>query len=183
MFKGQSSRIPWWLVRFVHLSRREYFADFFITPPLTGLIAALWLLHGATLVSGFVLAGGLVAWTFYEYALHRWLLHEIWLFRDFHALHHDYQRDYIAVHPAVTLLIYGGSWMAFGLQYSSFMVGFSVGYVLYAAAHTICHYAAVSPGNPLFWLRRRHALHHVFHDVNYGVTTSLWDRAFRTEFM
>jgi sterol desaturase/sphingolipid hydroxylase (fatty acid hydroxylase superfamily) len=162
------------------LSRREYFADFFITPPVTAALIALSLWRGASWLWPLAFAVGVLAWTLYEYALHRWVLHLAWLARDLHALHHDDQRDYIATHPLATIALYVALWLAFGFQASAFAAGFSAGYVFYAFAHTAFHYATIGTGHPLFALKRHHALHHSFENCNFGVSTTLWDRAFRT---
>lgn len=167
------------LLALFRLSRREYFADFFITPPIT-LALLVWSLVHFTWEWPLDFAAGVMLWTFYEYVAHRCLFHCTWLARDFHALHHDNQRDYIAFHPALTVTAYAAMWAIFGVNSSALMVGFSVGYVLYSAAHTAFHYSVIKPGHWLYGLKRHHALHHTFHEVNYGVTTTLWDRVFNT---
>ena len=165
--------------RLFKLTKREYYADFLITPPLTVGLLVHSALHGIDALWFAQLLIGLFVWTFYEYAVHRWILHG-WM-SWFHDWHHDDQRDYIALHPILTLLLYGASWLIFGPRYSIATLGFSIGYVLYAALHTAFHYATIKNGHPLFNLKRRHALHHAVETTNYGVLTSLWDRLFRTE--
>jgi sterol desaturase/sphingolipid hydroxylase (fatty acid hydroxylase superfamily) len=171
-----------WLTRFVRLTKAEYFADFFITPPITVALAVASLRHGAGVQWVGMFLVGLVAWTLYEYVTHRWLLHHWWILSEVHALHHDDQRDYIAAHPAVTILLYAAFWGVFGIRSSAVMVGFSVGYVIYAAAHTAFHHSSFHHGTSLYWLKRRHALHHRFDFANFGVTTPVWDILFGTEF-
>jgi sterol desaturase/sphingolipid hydroxylase (fatty acid hydroxylase superfamily) len=169
------------LLKVFQLTKREYFADFFITPPLTLALMGYSLLHsfGPLWLPGFVL--GLLAWTFYEYATHRWVLHELQVFRAVHWLHHRNQKEYIAVHPLVTVAIYAAMWILFGPRSSAFALGFSVGYVLYSFEHTAFHYADIRKGNPLYGAKLRHVAHHRFHTVNYGVTTGVWDLLFRSE--
>jgi sterol desaturase/sphingolipid hydroxylase (fatty acid hydroxylase superfamily) len=169
-----------WLTRLVRLSRREYFADFFITPPITIALLIWSIATGWSSWWPVQFVAGICVWTLYEYAMHRWILHRTWLFRALHDLHHDDQRDYIALHPVLTIASYIGFALLFGMNSSAFMVGFSVGYVIYSAAHTAFHYAIILPGSGLFSLKRHHALHHRFHGVNYGVTTRVWDVAFGT---
>jgi sterol desaturase/sphingolipid hydroxylase (fatty acid hydroxylase superfamily) len=168
-----------WLFR---RTRPEYYADFFITPPLTALFACLSLRHGFNLSWIVAFAVGWAVWSFYEYALHRWGLHEAPLLRDVHRLHHRNQRDYLAFHPGATLAAYAALWLVFGVHSSAVMVGFSTGYIVYAALHTAFHYARIGEGHPLYRARMRHVAHHRFDDVCYGVTTGFWDRLFRTEF-
>lgn len=166
--------------RLFRLTKAEYYADFFITPPITLAlliasirqeISALWLAE---------LAAGVIGWTIYEYALHRWVLHRVWLFRDMHEMHHAKQRDYIAIHPFLTLAIYGSLWAAFGFGSSAIMIGFTIGYIVYSVAHTAFHYAEIGKEHWLYSLKMRHAAHHRT-DVNFGVTTRLWDKIFNSE--
>lgn len=159
------------------LTRREYFADFFITPPITLALAALSFHLSVYWMATLLL--GVFAWTLYEYVIHR-VSHYAPLLRDIHNLHHDDQRAYIAVHPLATLAMYGLFWLAFGLQSEALAVGFSIGYIAYAAAHTLFHYARIVPGSMLFALKRHHALHHTFGEVNFGVTTKIWDKLLGT---
>lgn len=174
-------RSPAWLLKLVRLTRVEYFADFFITPPITLAFAIVSLAAGFSALWLAEFALGWLAWTLYEYAFHRWGLHHVAILRDVHALHHRNQKDYIAIHPLVTLALYASFWLALGFQSSAIMVGFSAGYVVYSALHTAFHYShrlsALLPKG-----RRRHVAHHRFEIVNFGVTTDLWDRVFRTNY-
>lgn len=158
---------------------REYYADFFITPPMTFVLLCISLAHADTYWP-FGFGAGILLWTFYEYVAHRFISHQAPMFRQAHALHHLAQRDYIALHPIMTLAIYAAFWMLFGFGASAISVGFSTGYVFYSFAHTAFHYATIEPGHFLYGLKMRHVLHHRA-DVNYGVTSSLWDRLFGTE--
>lgn len=162
------------------LTRREYFADFFITPPITLALATISVIKSPSLMWPVKFAIGAAVWTLYEYALHRWFLHHFWGARELHGLHHDDQRAYVATHPIVTLAIYGAGWLLLGFDQGAFAAGFACAYVVYSALHTAFHYVAIPPGHWLFALKRHHALHHVVHDRNFGVSTTLWDRAFGT---
>jgi sterol desaturase/sphingolipid hydroxylase (fatty acid hydroxylase superfamily) len=167
------------LLRLFRLSRREYFADFFITPPITLILAGTSLWRGVDLRWLSLFAAGWLAWTLYEYAAHV-ASHHLPLLRDLHALHHRDQRDYIAVHPAITLALYALVWLAIGFTATPAAVGFSTGYVVYSALHTAFHYARIVPGHPLYAARRRHALHHICDGCCFGVSTPFWDWIFRT---
>lgn len=169
------------LERLFRLTKREYFADFLITAPLTIALLILSVMAGFGWAWLAQFAAGAIAWTFYEYAIHRWVSHRLLFIRDYHALHHAQQIDYIAVHPAVTAALYAASWLTFGAQSSAVMAGFSVGYLIYSALHTSFHYARIRGVGWLFKLKRRHALHHTFDGFNFGVSTSFWDRLFGTE--
>jgi sterol desaturase/sphingolipid hydroxylase (fatty acid hydroxylase superfamily) len=169
-----------WALAFFRLTRREYFADFFITPPVTIALACVSLYHSASVWWPPLFIAGVFAWTFYEYATHRWVAHRIWFFKQAHGLHHQHQKEYIAVHPLATIAAYVGFWLVLGFKSSAFMVGFSTGYIAYSVAHTLFHYATIVEGGWLFPAKRRHALHHRNDKVNFGVTTALWDVVFRT---
>lgn len=175
-------RAPAWLVGLFRLSRREYYLDFWITPPLTALLAWHSIRAGgfsAAWVAEFV-AGWLI-WTLYEYVLHRFVLHGLPIGRDVHALHHRNQLDYIAQPPWLTVATYGLFWSVLGVRSSALMIGFSTGYVAYAVAHTLFHYAHFTPGSLLWRMDQRHVAHHRYGRVCYGVTVDWWDRLFRTE--
>jgi dihydroceramide fatty acyl 2-hydroxylase len=60
-------------------------------------------------------------------------------------------------------------------------LGVVTGYLAYGWIHYAAHHLRPSTQ----WLNRRkqiHALHHRARDGHYGVTTSFWDRVFRTGF-
>jgi len=161
-------------------SRATYYADFLITPPITLALAlfSLGTSFDAWWIPEFLV--GSLAWTLYEYAAHRFVSHGIPLFREAHWLHHDRQRDYIGIHPLFTLFQYAAVAWIFGVGYSAFTVGFSTAYVAYAVMHTMFHYSHIGRGHPLYYMKLRHAEHHR-REVNFGVTTSLWDRLLGTE--
>lgn len=159
---------------------REYFADFFITPPITAALLIVSLSHGFGFMWAVKFAAGLMIWTFYEYFAHRFIAHRVPLFKEAHDLHHQAQRDYISLHPIMTLSLYAGFWMLFGFGSGAVSVGFSTGYIVYSVAHTAFHYAMIEPGHFWYGLKMRHVLHHRS-DTNFGVTTALWDRCFNTE--
>jgi sterol desaturase/sphingolipid hydroxylase (fatty acid hydroxylase superfamily) len=161
-------------------SRCGYYADLLITPPITLALLVLSLTQGLSWLWPLQFVIGVLAWTLYEYATHRWLLHRVPLFRQVHALHHARQKDYIAVHPAATLALYGVLFWLFGANGSALTLGFSSGYIAYSCMHGAFHYAVIGEGHWLYRLKLRHAAHHRS-EVNFGVSTSLWDRVFGTE--
>jgi sterol desaturase/sphingolipid hydroxylase (fatty acid hydroxylase superfamily) len=168
-----------WL-RLFRLTKWEYYADFFITPPITLALLVASVREGISPLWFGEVAIGLLGWSLYEYALHRWVLHRAWFFREMHELHHAKQTDYIAIHPILTLTIYVSLWAAFGFGSSAAMIGFSLGYIAYSIAHTAFHYAHIPKGHWLYGMKMRHAAHHRT-DVNFGVTASVWDKLFNTE--
>jgi cyclopropane-fatty-acyl-phospholipid synthase len=130
---------------------------------------------------------GLLGWTVVEYALHRFLLHGVRPFRDWHAQHHQRPKALIyaptvlialcfAVGVALPAWVLFNEWVACALT-----LGLLTGYLAYSVTHHATHHWR---GDGL-WLKRRkrwHALHH--HQSTpafYGVTTQLWDHVFRTQ--
>jgi sterol desaturase/sphingolipid hydroxylase (fatty acid hydroxylase superfamily) len=171
--------MPSWLPALVRRTRGEYFADFWITPPITLALAIYSISHGFSWRWCVAFVVGWAAWTLYEYAVHRLSHHAPWL-SDLHWLHHRNQKDYIALHPVLTLLNYAVIWLLFGINAAPFAIGFSTGYVVYAALHTAFHYAQILEGDCLWRLKRHHVTHHRFHDCCFGVSATIWDRAFGT---
>ena len=169
----------WWLDLF-RRTKPEYYADFFITTPVTIFVLVMSFLYNPLLACLGWFALGVFIWSFYEYALHRWILHHTPFFKDTHQLHHDAPKDYIAIHPIMTLLSYLLFWFLFGFTTANpIMAGFSVAYFIYSVEHTMFHYARITPGHLLYRLKRLHAIHHR-KNVNFGVSSPLWDIVFGT---
>ena len=169
----------WSVERLFRLTRAEYYADFLITPPLT-LYAAARLWPRADWSSPVAVVTGFAAWTLYEYALHRFVMHRRPMVR-FHAMHHRDPLAYVAQHPALTLATYVALWATLGTAQSFVALGFSVGYVWYAVVHTLLHYAGADRFAPLRRLREHHDGHHAWGSRNFGITTTAWDRLFGTD--
>ena len=116
-------------------------------------------------------AGGVVAWTFTEYGVHRFMLHD--LAPTEHGLHH-------ANPDGAILTIFWQIWVCFALGYviagGAFLAGALVAYVWYLFVHQCAHH---SPSLP-FPLLEHHRNHHKFATRNYGVSTTFWDHVFGT---
>ncbi len=130
---------------------------------------------------------GLLGWTAVEYALHRFLLHRLRPFRDWHAQHHQRPKALIYAPTVLIALCFAfgvalpawalfDEWVACALT-----LGLLSGYLAYSVTHHATHHWR---GDGL-WLRRRkrwHALHH--HQMPpacYGVTTNFWDHVLGTQ--
>jgi len=178
-------------------SRTHWSAVPILFGPLT-----LWCLYEALFIHGLgagrtlgLLLAGLLAWTFVEYVLHRWVFHWVppgdwgktfhwWA----HGVHHDWPRDRyrLVMPPAVSLSLFFLFLALFtgtmGPAGWPFQAGFVIGYMAYDLLHYYMHHA--SPRTS--WmkaLRRHHLTHHSprkGHDCKYGVSTPLWDVVFRT---
>lgn len=133
-------------------------------------------------------AAGLAAWTVVEYLLHRFVLHGLRPFSDWHAEHH---RRPAALISAPTLLsaslllgfVFLPAWGLVGLWPAvALSFGVLTGYLFYAVTHHLTHHLR---GSRNAWLQRRkrhHALHHgsLCRPGYYGVTSAFWDHVFGT---
>lgn len=170
--------------------KAAYFADFVAYAVIVAALAALLAVsspkgEGFSLIA--LAAAGLAGWTLAEYLLHRFVLHGLAPFRNWHTLHH---RRPTALISTPTLLsaglivalvaapaaFLGGRWDACALT-----VGVSGGYLAYAITHHATHHGRARGR----WLRRRkywHARHHHLGTPAgcYGVTGEFWDRVFGT---
>lgn len=162
--------------RLVRLTKYEYYADFFITPPIT-----LALILSSTITPDWCVKVilGFIGWSLVEYLIHRFISHKAPLLKEWHFLHHSNQTDYIAVHPILTVSLYAFFWAIFGFGSNPLMIGYYLGYILYSILHTMFHYSVIKPGHPLYQIKLNHIAHHR-KDVNFGVTTPFWDHVFRT---
>ena len=132
---------------------------------------------------------GLMAWTFMEYAVHRFLFH--WrpqnrklqrFIAQLHMVHHGDSHDpqQILVRPRFSLPVSG---VIFGLLYwatgmstaSGLLLGIWSGFLYYEAVHYRVHMSKKSSG--LLQLQRRaHFIHHFIDEEScFGVTSPIWD--------
>jgi len=141
-----------------------------------------------------LVAAGVLIWTLFEYAMHRFFFHYEpkssfgrWLIFLTHGNHHvapgDPYRNIMP--PVVSVVISGAIWIAFyalfGPAGSVLFLGFGIGYVVYDSIHYACHQLPMR-GPILRQLRRHHIRHHhAKQEGNYAITAILWDRLFGTE--
>ncbi|KAI7868770.1 hypothetical protein BDF14DRAFT_1982104 [Spinellus fusiger] len=140
---------------------------------------------------------GVVAWTFLEYALHRFLFHIDYYLPDhpvalllhftLHGIHHYMPMDRLrlVMPPALTVLI--GTpiiqlthWLLAPRAAYAFVAGAFSGYIAYDMVHYYLHHAQVIK---IYFkeMKRYHIAHHykVF-DLGFGITSKLWDHVFGT---
>jgi len=137
---------------------------------------------------------GMLAWTFAEYVLHRYVFHwtneTAWGKRVhflLHGVHHDYPSDKDRlVMPLLTsvplsFVFYALFTLALGQTVGEpLFAGFIVGYLFYDGTHYYVHHFVPSSRWGKF-LRRHHLTHHFAdHDGGFGVSTPLWDHVFHT---
>lgn len=163
----------------------RYWLDFFTVPP--AILAALysawpdgWMLWNAVLA-------GYVAWVFFEYFMHRVILHR-W-YRAEHWVHHRQPKSYTAHVPQLTIhgLLLGAALASLGLlgaRYgAAFYAGLTIGYYTYIATHNLIHqeWITAQSWGPIGRMVARHDLHH--HrgfERNFNVLNPLGDVVFGT---
>jgi sterol desaturase/sphingolipid hydroxylase (fatty acid hydroxylase superfamily) len=164
------------------ISKSAFLADFILVPIYAALALAGGLIFAEPTPQWFGLfAVGFVAWTLVEYGMHRFLFHH--LYRREHGLHHIRPADYIGVSPFVT----GAGFILLWLTTVHFLggigrggaafAGFVSGYYTYITIHFLIHHTNTMV---IAKLRAAHESHHRGASGNFGVVTSVWDRAFGT---
>ncbi len=178
------------------LERFNYFCDFFVCPPLAGfLLYNCWrdlpILPPGRAAFGVALffLGGLLAWTLIEYSVHRWLFHGAPVLRQLHGAHHAAPQLLIGSPPgslplALAMIGYAALYDVNAAAAAGVTAGLVGGYLFYCSVHYATHQLRSGHPGYLDFARRHHMLHHfrAGEDVNFGVTTDVWDRAFGTLF-
>ncbi|MBS1558554.1 MAG: sterol desaturase family protein [Bacteroidetes bacterium] len=136
---------------------------------------------------------GLIAFTWVEYIVHRYLFHmdthtekRTKIQYTMHGVHHEYPKDKsrLAMPPLLSIslstLLLLGFRLILGDLVFSFLPGFLVGYALYLAVHYMVH-AYPPPKNFLKILWINHSIHHYKDgEVVFGVSSPLWDYVYGT---
>jgi sterol desaturase/sphingolipid hydroxylase (fatty acid hydroxylase superfamily) len=129
---------------------------------------------------------GFVAWTLMEYVLHRFVLHHVSPFKEWHEDHHNNPTAAVGTPTLLSLLliaviiflpsVYLAGWQIGG--------GFAMGLVFGYSVYTWVHHGEHHWHSRSTWfrkLKRAHAIHHYAESHhNYGVITNFWDRLFGT---
>ncbi len=186
-----SSRARQWLYdKFLspHMSPVLFFLDFAVYPPI--ILACLFFgLRHQPIASSVTLAVlGYATWTLAEYLVHRFVLHHIPLFSKMHFEHHDDALDLIGT-PTLMSLFFLTVTVFLPLTYVAgthialcSMAGFLTGYISYVGVHYAVHHKGSGGFKFMRKLKRQHAVHHHgTSEYNFGVTTDIWDRVFRTK--
>jgi 4-hydroxysphinganine ceramide fatty acyl 2-hydroxylase len=133
-----------------------------------------------------VAALGYLGWTLFEYHVHRFVFHGPWspLAAD-HLAHHAAPRRTIGLPVFTAPAIAGGLFVVcwrlkMPMPYPYlFVAGAYFGYLYYAVLHHLEHMMDL-PLHPYRCLQRHHIQHHGVVSANFGVSTTCWDRLFRT---
>lgn len=133
--------------------------------------------------------GGLLFWTLFEYAMHRYLFHlkveqplVQWLVFVIHGNHHENPGDPLrdlmplSVSLPVSALMWSASVLLLGPAGTWFFLGWLSGYVFYDAIHYACHHGEMRSGLGAA-LKRHHMRHHHIDDTgNFAISAIFWDR-------
>ena len=137
---------------------------------------------------------GIATWTLTEYLLHRYVFHyeptTTWgkrLHFLMHGIHHDYPNDSLrlVMPPVISLPLAALFYFLFlvllgGNFLPSFFAGFLFGYLCYDMVHYATHHFTMKGRIGLF-LKHHHMRHHYqTDDLNYGVSSPVWDFVFNT---
>lgn len=183
---------------FEFFSKVHWTIPIWLYVPLVSFL--VWYSFSALDVSTLTVLGlfvaGVFLWTFVEYVLHRFLFHYhpksmlgkrvFWVL---HGVHHDYPNDplRLVMPPIVSLplaiFFYSLFDLAIGTHYApSLMAGFTLGYLAYDISHYAIHHFNIK-GNYFGRIREHHLRHHFSNsERGFGVSSSLWDMVFGTNF-
>lgn len=172
-------------------SKAAYVADFAFYGVVIAMLSAAVLLMAPDATwwrMGAAVAAGLLGWSGLEYVLHRFVLHGLQPFRDWHAEHHQRPTALICTPtalsaPLIGVLVFMPAWGALGAWLGcGFTLGVVLGYQVYATTHHAIHHWRSDNA----WIRQRKHWHAMHHHANrrpacYGVTSVVWDHAFRSD--
>ncbi len=138
---------------------------------------------------------GLVTWSFFEYATHRWFYHTVfknkavkWFLEAFHLYHHHNLTDYRVLNAGLFLIYPLALFFWSVVCLITFNVGlaswFGLGtltyYFFYENVHYFIHYKVHSRGYMKF-IQKYHLFHHYKKwNKNFGNTITFWDRLLGT---
>jgi sterol desaturase/sphingolipid hydroxylase (fatty acid hydroxylase superfamily) len=152
------------------------------------LVAGIRRFSGSLFFAGASVIVGFLAWGLLEYVLHRFVMHgRPSMARRGHALHHADGTAFIST-PA--FIVMAAAWVICAMLSLVFPVGVAcllvfglyAGYNYYALLHHVQHHRATGLAGVGYFARlaRTHRIHHDDHLVNYGVSTTIWDRLLGT---
>ena len=139
---------------------------------------------------------GLFIWSLAEYTLHRFVFHYQPTSRIgkrlhfiLHGVHHDYPSDKLrlVMPPSISLILALIFFLFFSIFLSDallypFFAGFVLGYLFYDITHYAIHHFNFK-GKIWKKIKQHHMLHHYSDaDKGYGVTSKIWDIAFKSNF-
>lgn len=153
---------------------------------IAALQGLLWMITDRPVRGFLLMLSGWALWTFSEYCLHRFLMHQHTASgsssKGIHLYHHQHPNDlkvsgkhriYLTV--LVSFLLFCGSKM----NWAFFPAGFVFGFTFYCFMHFFLHQSRVDVYIPQLY--EFHIFHHCrYPNSCYGVSTTFWDFVFRT---
>jgi len=145
------------------------------------------------LVSSLLFGGGIVLWTAIEYLLHRFVFHltprgrlGVLFAYLIHGVHHAFPEDRrrwlmppIVTVPVAVVLSFVLR-LVVGTASAPLFAGAVFGYLAYDLLHYACHAGSLRGRVPRY-LRQHHLTHHFrTPEIQFGVSSPLWDRVFGT---
>lgn len=170
------------------LSKWAYHADFVVYPVLVtaAVLHSDWRAGQNGWHWALAAIAGLVAWSVIEYAIHRWVLHQVPPFNRLHALHHAQPVALIGTPTWLSAALFLGLWWVMDYTLPAGLgdglaAGMMTGYLGYALIHDAVHHRLARRDSWLHRAKLRHARHHQSGThCNYGVSSGLWDTVFGT---
>ncbi|HEX7324249.1 MAG TPA: sterol desaturase family protein [Rhodanobacteraceae bacterium] len=144
------------------------------------IASSLWYGHMRAPFAILTAACGLFAFSFLEYAAHRWLFHgNTGPIKAGHDHHHDDPLGYDAlpffIPPLFMCLLALLFSTALAPGYALLLAGtIAAGYAAYGSSHVAMHVHRFKSPLMRRWVGF-HNIHHYHPDYNFGVTTGLWD--------
>ena len=170
-------------------TRFNYWAEFVIDIPLGWalIITGLRISEYKFLAVLLTILLGMFLFSFFEYAIHRWLFHgSVRILAQGHQAHHDDPMAYLAQPfflPALILLALASVFfLLMPPNYSLILTGtVALSYTTYGLSHFIIHHHRFHFIPARNWAALHH-IHHYHADTNFGVTTPLWDLLIGTRY-
>jgi sterol desaturase/sphingolipid hydroxylase (fatty acid hydroxylase superfamily) len=163
-------------------TRFNYWAEFVIDIPLGILLIVAGVrsheLGPIAIVLTILL--GLFLYSFIEYFFHRWLFHgPVEMMKQGHQAHHDDPMGYDALPfflPAVIMAVLTGIFLLLMPMKVAFLLmgTITLSYTTYGLSHFVIHHHRFRRVFARDWAANHH-IHHHHEDMNFGVTSPLWD--------
>ena len=155
---------------------------------LAFLALGLHRFSGPVVVAGGVVLVGFLSAGLLEYVVHRWVLHgPPSMATRGHAQHHAAPSALISTPLfgilAGALAVWGLLGLVLPAGLAALLVfGLYAGYNYFALVHHLQHHRGTDRACAGYWrqLERCHHLHHARRVVNFGISTTIWDRLFGT---
>jgi sterol desaturase/sphingolipid hydroxylase (fatty acid hydroxylase superfamily) len=186
--RGLISAVPDAILR-MSRSPVNYWAEFALDIPLGVLLifAGLRRQDIDSLEVLLIILLGLLIFSYFEYAVHRWLFHgPVRIMAQGHNLHHKNPMGYDALPfflPSLVILGLTGMFILLMPASDAFLLSgtMAFGYVTYGLCHFSIHHFRFHQPFARNWAANHH-IHHYHPESNFGVTTPLWDISLGTRY-